>query len=83
MCGFVKWVREVQEYLHGHGDPQNPAKAMFVFQDLSYLRQEQRHFVGRDGQIVYASGPVGDYVQVLSKRLDNLRRIADRMEDHF
>lgn len=71
------WVENVEAYL----TPLS-SKALSEFDSYAHPNPRYRDYWAQ-GRILHASGYIGDTLERLNMKLENLRRIAHRCEDYF
>lgn len=72
------WVENAEAYL----TPLS-SKALSEFNSYAQPNLRYRDFQLQSGHIMHASGYVGDMLEKLNMKLENLRRIANKVEDYF
>jgi hypothetical protein len=72
------WIADTDSYVAAKS-----GRAAVEFRRTPALDVRQRQRITRWGQISYLSGSMGDSLQLLNLKIENLYRIAQRCEDYF
>lgn len=74
----ARWIEKVEAYL----TPLS-SSALCEFQSYAHPNLKYREFQLQSGHIMYASGYLGDVLERLNMKLENLRRIARDTSAYF